>query len=362
MKIIKRIPLCLMITAVMFSAVIFASCGDPGEPVKVTVLDGEKSMTAEGSDTMTVKELLDNSQIPVDERDSVVPDRNVRWKDAGSHAILIKRYAKVKLITDKEQKEVELYGGTVKLAVSQAGYNIHNYTMDLDQDAYLKDGMEIHLTMRQDGLIQDGDKAYYYAGGTPQTGIVGSESDGFYYADDNGVIDLSYCGGINVNGADWNVINGVATKVVSESDATLYRALQEVAKCTDSSMSKEEKLKKSFDYIKTAYLEGVRHDPPYIEMDWPVIYANDLLVYGKGDCYSYGAAFAYFAKAIGYTEVYACNSGGHGWAEIDNKVYDPEWSIHHDDFTYFGLSYDEDTDVNYKRGLNGGAEWKRIKI
>ena len=98
-------------------------------------------------------------------------------------------------------------------------------------------------------------------------------------------------------------------------------------------------------------------------MDWPIIYANDMLVDGGGDCYSYGAAFAYMGKAIGYENVYACNSGGHGWAEIEGKVYDPEWGRHHDDFTYFGLSYDNnETDVNYKRGIAPKADWMHIKI
>ena len=68
-------------------------------------------------------------------------------------------------------------------------------------------------------------------------------------------------------------------------------------------------------------------------------------------------------EAIGYENVYACNSGGHGWAEIEGKVYDPEWGRHHDDFTYFGLSYDNnETDVNYKRGIAPKADWMHIKI
>ena len=42
-----------------------------------------------------------------------------------------------------------------------------------------------------------------------------------------------------------------------------------------------------------------------------------MFVDGAGNCFSYGAAFAYMAKAIGYKNVYCCNSGGHGWAEVD---------------------------------------------
>ena len=146
------------------------------------------------------------------------------------------------------------------------------------------------------------------------------------------------------------------------SDKTLHLACKDVGRWTNSSMSKEDKLKVCFDSIKTDYLEGVRHNPPYREDDWPVVCANDIFVYGKGDCYSYGAAFAYVGRAIGYTESYAVNSGGHGWAEINGLIYDPEWSMHSNKSTYFGLSYDDKVDVPYASAISDGAEWKRKKI
>ena len=67
------------------------------------------------------------------------------------------------------------------------------------------------------------------------------------------------------------------------------------------------------------------------------------------------------AKAIGYTESYACNSGGHGWAEINGKIYDPEWSMHSRQHSYFGMSYDEPCDVAYK-GAIGWADWTHVKV
>ena len=146
----------------------------------------------------------------------------------------------------------------------------------------------------------------------------------------------------------------------SRSAKMLELARKAVEKCTDSSMTKEEKLKAAFDYIKKNYLEGSRRGD-YRELDWPVVYASDLLEGGKGDCFSYGAAFAYMAKAIGYEESYACNSGGHGWAEIDGKIYDPEWSMHSSNYSYFGMSYDDPCDVAYK-GSIGFAEWTHVKV
>ena len=38
------------------------------------------------------------------------------------------------------------------------------------------------------------------------------------------------------------------------------------------------------------------------EKGWPAVYANDHFVMGGGNCFSDAAAFAYLAKALGYTK------------------------------------------------------------
>lgn len=158
-------------------------------------------------------------------------------------------------------------------------------------------------------------------------------------------------------------INGKGIEGMSaESLATLQRAQAVVARITNESMTKEQKLKICFDYVKNAYPEIKPRIPHYTGMDWPVVYANDMFVRGAGNCCSYAAAFAYMAKAIGYEEVYCCNSGGHGWAEIDGLVYDPEWSKWHHVYNYFALSYHTKTDQDYKGAIGAGKPWMRIKI
>ena len=158
-------------------------------------------------------------------------------------------------------------------------------------------------------------------------------------------------------------INGKAMEGMSpESLATLQRAQAVVASITNDGMTREEKLRVCFDYVKAAYPEIKPRIPHYLGMDWPVIYANDMFINGAGNCCSYAAAFAYMAKAIGYEEVYCCNSGGHGWAEIDGLVYDPEWSKWHHVYNYFALSYDTPTDQGYKGAIGAGKPWMRVKI
>ncbi len=145
-----------------------------------------------------------------------------------------------------------------------------------------------------------------------------------------------------------------------DAQAVMEAARDAVRKCTRKGMTMEEKLYASFHYLKDNYLEGVRRDT-YTGPDWPVVYAKDLLIDGKGDCFSFGASFAFMAKAIGYEEVYACNSGGHGWTEIDGKLYDPEWATHSDKYSYYGMSYDEPCDVAYGDSL-GDEDWMHVKV
>ncbi len=234
------------------------------------------------------------------------------------------------------------------------------------EGAFTVNGNKYRLS---DGLFRSGiqtidGKKYYYdsTGNVQKNGIVGSKKDGYYYADKKGVINFNYVNGVKHNGESWIVSNGKAKKATTKSDMVLFRAAKEVAKATNTSMTKAQKLKACFDYCKKAYNERNPRIPHYTGMDWPIVYANDMFIDGAGNCFSYGAAFAYMAKAIGYTEVYCCNSGGHGWAEIDGKIYDPEWSRHHSNYTYFGLDYNKIKNPNYKGAIAAGYPWMHIKI
>ena len=86
-------------------------------------------------------------------------------------------------------------------------------------------------------------------------------------------------------------------------------------------MTKSEKLYAAFRYVQNTFSEHSPRVPHYTGEDWPIIYANDMFVDDGGNCCSYAAAFGYMAAAIGYDTVYCCNSGGHGWTEIDGKIY-----------------------------------------
>ena len=217
--------------------------------------------------------------------------------------------------------------------------------------------------VRQQGYVTEGGKTYYYDtnGNLKKNGIVGDSKSGYRYADKNGVVDKTYQGALTQGGTKWIVENGKAYKAVSEHDVTLYRAFKAVEECTTPSMTKAQKLKAAFKYI-----QGMRECNPRIphnhDKGWELVYANDVFVDRCGNCMSYGAAMAFMGRAIGYKDTYACNSGGHGWAEIEGLVYDPEWSIHYHSYSYYGMTYDEPCDVNYAKGISPGASWMHVAV
>ena len=128
-----------------------------------------------------------------------------------------------------------------------------------------------------------------------KNGIVGNSADGYYYANKNGVIDLSFRDALKQNGTMWLVLNGKAKKVSSEYDKTLYRAFILLKECTNSKMTKEQKLYASFRYLQKITTEKNPRIPHYTGKNWHLIYANDIFQNRVGNCMSYGAAFAFMA-------------------------------------------------------------------
>ncbi len=107
-------------------------------------------------------------------------------------------------------------------------------------------------------------------------------------------------------------------------------------KYTKPAWSKSKKLSKSFRVLVKNYSERLWHQYSHSK-GWARREALDLFQKKSGPCYAYGAAFAYIASAIGYKKCVAVSSGAHGWAEINGKVYDPEWTKHQSRWLY-GIS------------------------
>jgi len=183
---------------------------------------------------------------------------------------------------------------------------------------------------------------------------------------------LSYFGG---NG--WLVVNklfteknvqyiadsrGWATKVQTEHEKVMARAIQLVEKITNESMTKEQKLRACYIHIRDKYPEYNPRIPHFAGEGWHITYANDIFINKGGNCISVGAAFAYMAAAIGYENVYAVNGTGHGWAEVNGLVYDAEWERHHAG-NFYAVSYNDTIGNQKYKWIFGSANpYARVKL
>lgn len=213
-------------------------------------------------------------------------------------------------------------------------------------------------------------KIFYYENGKKTVGL--KQIDGkYYYFDLNGIqrtgwqtYEGHYYYFKIANGKKGymetaKTINGIKIEEDGKAELTaasagklnvLLKANQVVEKATKPEMKKSEKLKHSFAYLLKHF--QYRGSPDFEKSaHWEQIYAKALFEEGHGNCYAFGAAFAFLANAAGYKECYAVSSGGHGWAEINGKVYDPTWSLTDKDHNYYGISFDlsgKDGRPNYK--------------
>lgn len=129
-----------------------------------------------------------------------------------------------------------------------------------------------------------------------------------------------------VNGIRLNK-NGRAK--VTRSNKRKIKLMVRCQKILDSiarpGLPRKTKLRKAFEYTKTHY--APRNVGGFSGgSGWDVRYAERMISAGSGDCYSYGAVFAYLANAAGCKNVYTCSSGGHGWCRINGRYYDPNWA------------------------------------
>ena len=118
----------------------------------------------------------------------------------------------------------------------------------------------------------------------------------------------------------------------------MVKASQTVDRVTNNRMTREQKLKACFRYIVSCnYGDG----GDFVGgSNWDVYYGSRVLSRRRGDCFGFGCAVAYLADAVGYTS-YAVSSGGHGWAEVNGKVYDANWAkVTGKIDWYCGMSYD----------------------
>ncbi len=113
------------------------------------------------------------------------------------------------------------------------------------------------------------------------------------------------------------------SKLELEIMAKANKRLDAIAKPGES---KAAKLKKVWNWLKKSCTEhGVRANNRGTK-GWHRAYARDIIFNKGGDCDSFAAGFTYLANAVGMKSCKIVSTGGHGWSEINGRVYDPEYS------------------------------------
>ncbi|MEY8460161.1 hypothetical protein AALA69_03415 [Eggerthellaceae bacterium 24-137] len=107
----------------------------------------------------------------------------------------------------------------------------------------------------------------------------------------------------------------------------LVKATEFVKSHTRPAWSQKKKLRTCYNLLKNKYSERAYRGFSS-KTGWQRAFALDIFDRKSGSCHSYAAAFAYIASAIGCKSCKVVSSGGHSWAEVNGKVYDPEWAKH----------------------------------
>lgn len=191
------------------------------------------------------------------------------------------------------------------------------------------------------GIIKINGKNYYFdSKGIQRTGWQKIKNNYYFFQVKNGrggsMVTSKTVNGIKLgrNGkASYNSTGLRKLKVMVKANKIMESV-------THYDMTKSQKLRKCFDKLLTYRYCNIgdfrKWDP-----NWDIFYAEEMLFKGRGDCYCGGSAFAYLANAVGYTNAASISSGGHGWAEVNSRICDPNWAVitqKPDDYFYLEAS------------------------
>lgn len=144
MKTVKMKRFAAALLALLMAVLCLSACGgDDDSSVTLTVRDGNTRSEVKAYTGNKIADILSAAGITLGAKDVCVPAADSELAD-GVTEIVVQRYAKVTVVKDGVEKEVELTGKTVKDAIEAAGFTIgEGEEPDVDPGAYLTDGMVI---------------------------------------------------------------------------------------------------------------------------------------------------------------------------------------------------------------------------
>lgn len=175
------------------------------------------------------------------------------------------------------------------------------------------------------GIVKKNGAGYYYdKNGVMQTGW--QLIDGGYYCFDRITGKLYTDTRVNKIKVDSTGRAVDLTDYQKRRIETFMRAHKIVQQQTSPSDTLEEKRYKLFvwEYSNHPYRVWRLIKDIYLTTDeWDVTYANDIFQKGCGCCVSDSCALAYLYIELGYTDIWVCHDGRHGWVNMGGRIYDP---------------------------------------
>ena len=168
---------------------------------------------------------------------------------------------------------------------------------------------------------------------------------GMYYAMADGSFLTNGAVGHLTFGADGRYTSGNAVL-----DSYVDQALTE---CTNSGMTKAQKLRAAYLYVRDhgAYL--ARPHQARGTTDWAEESALFMFEHKKGNCYCFAGQFLYMARRLGY-DAYVVSGG------VGHKDSDHAWVMIHENGTPY--IYDVELEWGYRAGKYGHAEYNMYKM
>ena len=158
----------------------------------------------------------------------------------------------------------------------------------------------------ESGTVRDGER------GLPLPGFVWADGYLYYAGEDGYFLKNAWLGTL------YFTSGGRYTSGSLELDGYVAAAIREH---TDETMSREEKLRAMYEYVRDNFTYLRRHYYRIGDLTWPVEEALTMYSTGKGNCYCYCSAFWAAARGLGYdakavSGTYGEERAPHGWVEI----------------------------------------------
>ena len=170
---------------------------------------------------------------------------------------------------------------------------------------------------------------------------------------DGGMYYVMADGSFLTNGAVGHLTFGADGRYTSGNAVLDSYVDQALAECTNSGMTKAQKLRAAYLYVRDhgAYL--ARPHQARGTTDWAEESALFMFEHKKGNCYCFAGQFLYMARRLGY-DAYVVSGG------VGHKDSDHAWVMIHENGTPY--IYDVELEWSYRAGKYGHAEYNMYKM